>query len=125
MGALLASGPVDSAEHGNAATKLLASSIEIRVRHSFLRGRAIPKAFVGKTFGDLFLELLSRSVLTLSLYRSREAVSAASGRCNDVSYIYTCPRASTALESSDYMYCLVPEEMETQWKAAAQFDELP
>ena len=96
---------VRAAERRKTNAFLLPSPPPLRLprrQHNHLRHLLVPKPFVGKRFGDLFVELLlSRSILCIGVYRSPLVHSA------PLSYVVTNPSPKMRLHVDDRLYVLV------------------
>lgn len=81
-----------------------------RTQHNRLHHMVVPEPFVGKRFGDLFVELiLSRSILCIGVYRSPLVHSA------PLPYVVTNPSPKMRLHRDDRLYVLVGPTGGVKW----------
>lgn len=72
------------------------------LQHNRLHHMLVPEQYIGKRFGDLFVELiLSRSILCLGIYRSALVHGA------PLPYVVTNPSPKMRLHHDDRLYVLV------------------
>ena len=93
----------------------------------------VPRAYdgAGRTFGDLFRELLAGSgLVALGLFRSKEVFAGCEPECISP-FVFTCPRADTVVDGRDSVFVLgtgamiakydtpVSEETLNHWRSAS------
>ena len=69
----------------------------------------MPEECIGGTFEDLFFHLLDKKLISMALYRLRNAV----GNAN--SYVYTNPESDTIISHRDRVFVLgreLPEDIQ-------------